>query len=276
MDKDLKILVYVAMVPKPNHDDPTRHRIFGRTLNSIMRLRWPGELHILFDRDDHPKIDNHYAHLAWRHNQIRDKMFREGYDAVLMVEADMIVPEDTLERLTAVDADVVYGLYCSRHNDHRWLVATELGMGSSKFLSYDRERAKASWGQVVPSVGVGMGCTLIYRHVFKKVKFRVVPGPGIGHGAADDWYFALDCQTAGFRQATDLGVVCGHITTHPAPMVIWPTIEDDDLYFLELLPGTVIHPLEPGDEVELKFNQHVPVMRLDKVRENGLPIHRHA
>ena len=50
--------------------------------------------------------------------------FAGGFDALLLVENDMILPPDALLKMAAVDADVVYGLYVNRHGWRKWLAYT--------------------------------------------------------------------------------------------------------------------------------------------------------
>ena len=61
-------------------------------------------------------------------------------------------------------------------------------------------------GDLIKADGVGMGCTLIRRHVMERLPFRC-PNPVV----CNDWYFLVDCQAEGFTQAHDCGIACGHI-----------------------------------------------------------------
>jgi len=262
----VKVLAYIPLIPKPD-DDPLKVRIFGRALMGVFRQEWDHEIHYLFDREDFPVIDNHYAHLVWRYNKARRMALDGGYDALWTVEADVIVPQDALVKLAALEADVAYGLYMNRHSRKVWLCATELTYERGRFLSADPEQARAAWGSAVESRGVGMGCTLISRHVLEAIEFRHMPGPGHGHGNANDWYFAIDCQDQAFHQMHHLGVVCGHITMKPAPMILWPDPDAELLYSFEPLPGVVIEPLEDGEIVELGLGDNL--FSLEEAREKG-------
>lgn len=146
-----------------------------------------------------------------------------GYDALFLVENDMILPEDALEQLAALDTDVAYGLYVSRHGYNRWLCYTFINEMGGDSLSVNMDRAKSLWGTAFDSSGVGMGCTLIHRRVLEKQAFRYDPTETV----ADDWLFSLDCIENGFRQTHDLGVVCGHIANPKSPRILWPNPEAD-------------------------------------------------
>jgi hypothetical protein len=217
----MNVLVYVPMAP-------TTPRIYARTVQSLFTLDWADELPIVFGRNDTPKGDK-YADLRHKHNAARRMALDGNYDAVLFVENDMVLPADALRRLVAVDADVAYGLYVNRHGWNRWLAFFNIaGYGGVSF-SQDEERMRDAWGNVRESKGVGMGCTLIHRHVLEAIEFRNAPDDAV----ADDWMFALDCAERGYRQAHDFGCVCGHIT--PDGKVLWPNPDTPTRYSVEFL-----------------------------------------
>lgn len=154
----------------------------------------------------------------YRHGQ---KLFLTGnYDAMLTVEADNIIPRDALQKLSRVDADVAYGLYCARHNS-RWLAFLKIWDSSGITYSIDESTTKAAWGNVIETVGVGFGCTLIHRHVLETIPFRRKDG----HPCSNDWFFSLDCIEAGFRQKHDCSVIVGHIRHDRPRVIIWPIAE---------------------------------------------------
>jgi hypothetical protein len=62
-----------------------------------------------------------------------------------------------------------------------------------------------------------MGCTLIRRCVLEQLIFRT------HRMACCDWGLAMDAQEYGFSQRCDLGVVCGHMTTHNPSSVVGAT-----------------------------------------------------
>lgn len=159
---------------------------------------------------------NRLDDLCYKHNEARHIVLDGGYDALLHVDADMVVPMDALERLCAVDADVVYGLYVSRKTPERWLCWVE-----PTTVITDTVMPDTHWGKVVHSYGAGMGCTLIRRHVLERLAFRT------DGTLASDWWFAQDCTNYGYRQAHDLGCICGHIDHD---RVLWPDIAAPNLY----------------------------------------------
>ncbi len=204
---------------------PTTPRLYGRTVESIFGMRWPGQMDIVFGREDAPEQPG-YPNILAKYSRAREMALTGGYDALLTVEADMVVPPITLERLTLVEADVAYGLYCSRHGRYQWLAYLVVQERGGTSITVRRDLMESAWGRVIEVQGVGLGCTLIWRRVLEQIPFRC---PTIR--VANDWYFALDCLAAGVVQKCDCGVVCGHITQEPSPRVVWPTIDDPERHY---------------------------------------------
>lgn len=228
----MRILVFCPLSPTPP-------MLYGRTVQSIFRLEYGGPLHYLFHKGDNPYTVEgrwgRYANVTRNYNMARDVALRDGYDALLTVEADMVVPADALTKLEATGADVAYGLYIWRHGKREWSAYTDLHDRAGESLSRDPDAARAAWGQVVDVAGVGLGCTLIRRPVLEAMRFHF-PDDAL---VCCDWMLALDCQARGFTQRAHLGVVCGHITTEPTPRVYWPDPEQGTLYRTEFLPPGV-------------------------------------
>ena len=211
----MRVLLYCPLNPKPP-------RVYARTLQSIFTQEWDFPLDIMFGKQDHVNGQSGYDNLIEKHNRARKMVLDGGYDALFLVEADMIIPANALLRLAAIDTDVAYGLYVSRHGNYQWLAFDQIGKNSGKSIDRHPLRCAQDWGKVIETKGVGMGCTLIHRNVLQALEFER------RGSCADDWYFALDCVEKGFRQHHDLGVVCGHIDNK---MIIWPSLEADEVMF---------------------------------------------
>lgn len=139
-----------------------------------------------------------------------------GYDALLTVEHDMIIPPDTIEKLVDTDSPVVYGVYMLRHGTktlNAWRYENNRNMGMSLSL-YPKEVAKARKQGWIEVCGVGWGCTLIRRQVLEKISVRE------NVQDAGDVGFASDCIRRGFRQIARFDTLCGHI--EPDGNVLWP------------------------------------------------------
>lgn len=211
----LRTLVYVPLYP-------SQPRIRPETVESLGGLRWHGPLDLLFGREDAPERGG-YENILAKYQRARETFLGGGYEAMLTVEADMIVPALALERLTRLECDVAYGLYISRHGTRRWLAMMSIEGARGLSLSEQPEKARKLWGSAVVTKGAGLGCTLIHRRVMEQIPFRREEG-----GAACDWAFAKDCEAAGLRQMHDLGVACGHITDNGT--ALWPDIDSPELF----------------------------------------------
>ena len=211
-----KVLVYCPLHPG--------YGVRQQTLKSIFGLLWPGEMTIAFGRSASTIED--YSDIMRKYQQARRMVLGGGFDALLTIEADMIVPELALDRLASLDADVAYGLYCSRRQRHDWLVFTVVKEREASHL--DKESCRAFYGCAIDSAGIGFGCTLIRREVLEELDFRMPSG-----GPATDWFFALDCLEKGYRQISDLGTVCGHMVDDKS--IVWPDPTQDKLFRLEVV-----------------------------------------
>lgn len=212
-----RVLVVVPLGANAN-------RIRTETVQSILSLEWPGVLDILWQYSGHG--EKHFDDLARKFNAAAGVCRSGGYDAMCIIEYDMIVPADALLKLSVVDADVAYGLYCSRNDaGHRWLIAKHIEEHAIEWP--DRDELLRYWGNIVPSSGVGTGCTFIHDDALDAITFR-------SGGAAPDWYLAVDARRAGLKQVHHGGVVCGHILGDQG--AVWPDANMPGLYRMEVWP----------------------------------------
>jgi len=151
---------------------------------------------------DYRNVLAHYQHA-------RKKVLDEGYDALLTVEHDIIVPADGLQKLWDIDKPVAYGVYIFRGSKNvvnalRMVNADNPDMSISQFKGMLVDAVKKV---VIETSGVGNGCTLIRREVLEKIDFRQADN--------DSWVpdipFSTDCMRAGIKQFAHFGVSCGHI-----------------------------------------------------------------
>jgi hypothetical protein len=238
----MKILLFCPLRPETP-------KLFGRTNQSIFRQTYE-PLEMLFSMGDNPHdtgvpLNDGRANILHNYTKARRMVLDNDYDALMTVEADMIIPDDAVKRLIDCDADVAYGLYVFRAVS-TWSAFTRLDRKSGRSVSKDQALAKRMWGKQMEVAGVGFGCTLIKRRALEAVEFRAEPG------AANDWYFAQDCQKHDMKQVCDLGVVCGHIDLLPMPRVIWPDPDMPGLYRNEFIKGI---PVNDKGEVEIEIGR---------------------
>lgn len=196
------------------------YRLERETVHRIFALEWAGPLDFYFTRDNpYPgDVQHGYANILHNLTKARAHCLRGNYDAMLIVESDMVPPANALESLSRIDADVAGGLYMMRHgltpvanafvyvqgqNDPgTWMPTQEL---------YD------VWGDCVRTNGVCFGVTLIHRHVLEAIPFSM------HESAAPDWPFMTNCNARGYVTVCDTSVQCGHIK--PDGTTLWPDRE---------------------------------------------------
>ena len=84
---------------------PTRHDIDIEAAISIMNLDWDG--HSI----DYTHADGAGVYgVAQARNRLVEKAIAGGYDKLLMIDSDMIVPEDTIIYLLDPDVPIVTGV----------------------------------------------------------------------------------------------------------------------------------------------------------------------
>lgn len=191
------------------------YRLEPEMVTAAAALEWDGPLMWLFQRDN-PTGDGR-ENILHQYNRGRETFLAGRYDAMLVIESDIIVPPDTLRRLAALDADVAYGVYRFRHSGIINILERYAGTprNEGESLSIRPEKlAEALLRGYVPCSGGGLGCALIQRHVLEAIPFRHEDT------AHCDTYFNRDVMHAGFGQRADMGLICGHKEETGA--VIWP------------------------------------------------------
>lgn len=148
----------------------------------------------------------HRGNWLAQYQHIRERVLSEAWDAVLLVEHDMQIPPDAMQKLWDTGAPVAYGVYLLRHGAYVLNAYEYIGNGAiGQSLTYHADALAAAWGQGVVRVSaIGFGCTLIRREVLEAIPFRAE----VDH--APDMPFAQDCEAAGVVQVAHFGVICGH------------------------------------------------------------------
>ena len=193
-------------------------RLYGRALSSIFNLRYSGQLDHYFANGDDDYSDGNTT-VTRKYAEARDMFLAGDWTHFVAAEYDMVIPPDGLERLLALDTDIAYSLYVFRHGlregRYLWSAATTLEERRIETLSKDTATARAAWGSVIETKGVGLGFTVIKRHVIASLTFRN------WKGVSCDWALAVDAQARGYKQLCDTSVSCGHTTIVPNPQILW-------------------------------------------------------
>lgn len=145
-------------------------------------------------------------------NLIVEHALEIGYDYIMWIDSDMIIPKNTLIQLLSHDKDIVSGVYAYK------LLPTA-GQGRNAVAKRFKKDAKDTYEDISLSEireserlmeidGVGFGCVLTKVDVFKNIKkpwFRYTPTMG------EDIYFCRKAQKAGYKVYLDTSIKCGHV-----------------------------------------------------------------
>ena len=203
---------------------PTFENIYPDTMKSIYGLDC-GEHEVAFD------FVRGYD-VATARNKIAQQALDEGFDYVLMVDNDVVLPEDALLNLMDATKDVTLGYYAHRDADNIYRGNTcvcKLGYFNypleSEYTAQELLDLKAQETYKIQIHGGGMGCALINTEVFLRIAYpwySWVNYPGKERlRLSEDLYFCEQCHKAGIKIYADTRVGCGHMmryVQYPVPV----------------------------------------------------------
>lgn len=179
---------------------PTFETITPDTFKSIYGLRGTSYL---------PQFDFVRGYdCARARNEICREAIRDGFDYVLMVDSDIVLPDLTLECMLDDPAPVTLGCYPQKGRSE---VAELFKVGTRDFTE------KFTWGEVPQGrfevKGGGFGCALIDVALLREMGggwFRYVEYES-GDVLSEDLYFCDRCAKMGVAVVADGRVRCGHV-----------------------------------------------------------------
>jgi hypothetical protein len=195
------------------------YRLEPETVAAVLTLEWDGPISWLFQRDN-PSGDGYADHLH-QYQRGRQAFLAGYYDAMLIVESDIIPPPYALKRLAALaeqDVDLAYGVYKFRRSNvinisERYREPSPRNTGESLSMKPNLLKRAYELG-AYPCSGSGLGIVLIKRHVLEAVDFR---RQGQAHCDTD---FTDDVLRGGYAQWADMTVLCGHKDANGK--TVWP------------------------------------------------------
>lgn len=202
---------------------PTFETIYPDTYKSIWDLDKGGH-EVQFDSVrgyDVATARNKIAQLAMDHEA----------DYVLMVDNDVVLPENALTLLMEDARDVNLGYYAHRGKDNLYTGNTcicrlydENGNAyyhyplESEYSAEEMHRMAADGTAKIEVHGGGMGCALIRTEVFRKASYPWFDWVNYGDAnkglLSEDLYFCALCRASGIPIYADVRVGCGHILRH--------------------------------------------------------------
>lgn len=136
---------------------------------------------------------------------IRKTFLDKGYDYLFFVDSDVILEDDTLEKLKKENKDVITGAYLNSFNLGREKVIAPVVFkdvpGGAQLYTYE-----GMFPERVEEIGAaGLGCALIKKEVLEKIDFRLMDS-----GKSEDIAFYLDARKNGFKAYVNTDVKCTH------------------------------------------------------------------
>ena len=148
--------------------------------------------------------------VAKARNEIAYKTATEGYDYVLMVDSDMILPQNTLECMLDGEPDICLGVYPRKNTKSG---DTEL-FKDSGIDFFDRYKYSELTEDRMEVKGGGFGCVLIKASVFGKMDYPWFKFEAYKDFTAlsEDLYFCDRVGKIGIKIVADTRIRCGHAT----------------------------------------------------------------
>jgi len=141
-------------------------------------------------------------------NEICREAVRDGFDRVLMVDSDIVLPDTTLERMLEDPVPVLLGCYPQKSSPRN---AELFKAGTKDYVD------RFSWDEVpdgrLEVKGGGFGCAMIDVALLREMGgawFRYVEYES-GDVLSEDLYFCERCAGLGVRVVADGRVRCGHV-----------------------------------------------------------------
>ena len=199
---------------------PTFETIYPDTYKSIYGLDKAGHK-IVFDSVRGYDV-------ATARNKIAQRALDLGADFVLMVDNDVVLPENALTLLMEDAKDICLGYYAHRGDDNRYhgrtCICKRFDEQGNEYYHYPLEseytaqeiRELAAQGETKILVhGGGMGCALISTEVFRKTSYPWYDWVNYGDAnrgmLSEDLYFCSLCRASKIPIYADVRVGCGHL-----------------------------------------------------------------
>ena len=146
-------------------------------------------------------------------NDIVRMALEGGFDYIFMVDADMYVPKDTLQKLLEYPTEICLGL-CPRKNTRVGKTCIyKIGQINYEDAYTYHDLPKKDRVMVH---GGGLACALIKTDIFKNLTypwFRYVTYQD-GSELSEDLYFCSQAKANGYKIYVDTRVRCGHATRY--------------------------------------------------------------
>lgn len=137
-------------------------------------------------------------HLSYLRNEVLDHTVKREAAYLFWIDADVICPPDTLERLLALDVDMAMGWYF-----HKRLPFPSVGYKGQRQETMDNDFKEK---KIVEGNSGGNGGVLITEKVFKNIRYDLYNGT-----KAEDTVYYKKAKAFGCTMKLDLGLHYPHI-----------------------------------------------------------------
>lgn len=167
------------------------------------RLEGTGARVIKQDAQDHA-----VKTLVEGRKRIKELFLKGGYDHLLFIEPDIMLPKDAISLLLSREKDIISGVYLSnmRIGDRYELSPCLFDFADEGFVRV-MEMREVLDDRLIEVSCAGLGCALISRDVLECVDFRFFERSMAGDNVA----FFTDARSKGFEVFADTGVKCNRM-----------------------------------------------------------------
>lgn len=141
----------------------------------------------------------------------------KGFDYLLFIDSDMVFPDDVIEKLMALDADIASGVYYGRAGQHTPIVydkLTPIQKTENEVIAAESHHFDQIPEGTFDIKGCGMGMCLIKVEALKKMcdKYQFCPFEPFG-GFGEDLAFCYRASEMGLTMKANAYIPLGHIGT---------------------------------------------------------------
>jgi cellulose synthase/poly-beta-1,6-N-acetylglucosamine synthase-like glycosyltransferase len=161
-----------------------------------------------------PKHKSNQAYIAESQEMLRQAAIKGGYDYLIMIESDIRVPFDIIERLLSHQKQVVSAPYFINHGHESHLMLQQIEQtGDTVRFTLNEDNGFDILqvdGKLKKVYACGFGCIAIHKTVLEKVKFRWEEGAD----THSDSIFAADLNYMGIPMYLDTQLLCDHLNSN--------------------------------------------------------------
>lgn len=181
---------------------PTFENIQPETFRSIYALH-TGEHGVLFDF-----VKGYDCAVA--RNSIVKMALDKGADYVLMVDSDIILPDDTILKFLERPVDICFGVYPHKNTTEK---KAELFKVSTAHFDQRFKYSELTMNRMEIG-GAGFGCAFVRMDVFKDLKYPWFDYVTYENGEflGEDLYFCDRARKKGYVLWADTRIRCGHLS----------------------------------------------------------------